>query len=182
MALLSSTVLFMITTFSFLRLTKAATLPNWHNVRQVLDTDVCTDGATIPDLWAVHDIQIAYSRPGIDENVPSNATFSVTNTRTNATENLTCELRALYTCEFNGTPGHKDLSIWLQLNLRAYVTITQTHTCEGGKTASIVGMAEMPIVCVGDSLEEGMTCADDGSPGYATATVEVESLASGTEP
>lgn len=147
---------------------QAATLRH-YSPRQS-SKDLCTDGATIPNLWLVKDLKVAYAQN--DGDPPSNASFSLTNTWTNVTETLRCNLRANYQCQFSGTPQNSNIVIWLQLNLAAYFTMEETQKCDG-KTASIVGMAEMSLVCTDSSLEEGMTCAGGGEPEYASGTVSL---------
>ncbi len=133
--------------------------------------DTCTEGVKIPNLWSAHDLKIIYSTD--DGRTPSNASFAITHTRTNVTESLRCNLRANYQCSFNGTPKNPNLSIWLQLNLLAYFSFTESQACEG-KTASIMGMAEMELFCDDVPLEDGRTCTGETKPAFATGTVEVE--------
>lgn len=140
-----------------------------HNLRQT-QPDVCIDGATIPNLWSVRDLLVIYSTD--DGQTPSNATFTITNMRTNLTETLHCDLRANYQCAFTGTPNDKATSIWFQLNLRAYFSFSQTQSCDGA-TAQVQGTAEMELHCKGDSLEEGMSCTGDAEPSLASGLVAV---------
>ncbi|KAK0733198.1 hypothetical protein B0T26DRAFT_669628 [Lasiosphaeria miniovina] len=135
-------------------------------------TAVCTDGATIPNLWSVHDLHIAYSHEGLSAG--GNASFAVTDTRTNTTEAVWCALRLNYQCQVDGTPGNKNLSIWMQLNLAAYFTFSLAQACAGGTKAEVYGKAELMLVCQGETLEQGMTCAGDGEPAFVNATVATD--------
>lgn len=140
-----------------------------NSVRQT-QPDVCVDGAKIPNLWSVRDLLVIYSAD--DGQTPSNATFTISNTRTNTTETLHCNLRANYQCSFAGTPKDKTTNVWFQLNLRAYFSFSQTQSCDG-VTAEVQGMAEMELHCKGDSLVEGMSCTGDAEPSFASGLVAV---------
>jgi len=148
----------------------AATAPSRREVRSSA-ADSCIDGAKLPNLWSVQDIQIAYARG--DGGPPSNATFTFTDLRANQTDSLQCNLRANYQCQINGTPKNKDITIWLQLNLLAYVSVSQMERCEGSP-ASIMGTVQIEMACVGDSLEEGMSCSTPDTPSYVAGTVFIE--------
>jgi len=149
--------------------TLANSLPQ-NNIRQA-QPDYCINGANIPNLWSVRDLLVIYSAN--DGQPPSNATFTISNTRTNLTETLHCDLRANYQCSFTGTPKDKTTNVWFQLNLRAYISFSQTQACDGVTSAEVQGMAEMALHCKGNSLEEGMSCTGDAEPSFASGLVAV---------
>ncbi|KAK3371076.1 hypothetical protein B0T24DRAFT_721271 [Lasiosphaeria ovina] len=137
----------------------------------------CVDSETIVDLWSVQGLSVAYTH---DELVrQGNATFTLANTRTGYRETLRCALTFNSLCEFHGTPGDKDLQLWLQLNLElASITINQTWSCDISDgvnvTAFVVGMAEVYLVCPEDDSETDMTCHGDTDSeynGYANGSV-----------
>ncbi|KAK3386797.1 hypothetical protein B0H63DRAFT_140891 [Podospora didyma] len=127
----------------------------------------CVDSETIPNLWSVQELSVTYTD---DELVSQgNASFILSNHVTRYTESLRCSLRANYVCEFHGTPGDKDLEIWVQLNLQlASITISEPWACDAGSSgvsAHVVGTAEVMLVCP-ENVERGLTCHSDGDPDY----------------
>lgn len=94
----------------------------------------CTEGSIIKNLWFVEKLNVTYTR---DELVkPGNASWAITNTLTNTTQQLRCNLRANYACEFKGTPGDAGLYIWLQINLDvAAFYLNQSVSCATGASS-----------------------------------------------
>jgi hypothetical protein len=76
----------------------------------------------------VERLNVTYTR---DELVtPGNASWTITNTLTNTTQQLRCNLRANYACEFKETPADAGLHIWLQINLDvASFYLNQSLSC-----------------------------------------------------
>jgi hypothetical protein len=75
----------------------------------------CTTPETIPSLWVIDKLSVEYTE---DETIRrGNASFTLTDNQRKTKENLRCELRSNYVCEFQGTPEDRDLNIWVQLNL-----------------------------------------------------------------
>jgi hypothetical protein len=108
-----------------------------------LASPVCSEGTIIRDLWLVRQLNVSYTD---DELVrPGNASWIITNTMKNTTEQLTCPLRSNYVCEMNGTPQDPSLDIWLQINLdSASFTLNESLSCEstagpGYETVSLSG-------------------------------------------
>jgi len=167
MASVSGVISILVAVLSFLTVVEAAPPPHWHhNIRQALP-EFCINGATVRNLYAFNDLKIYYSGSG-----SGNATFSLTNMETKQTETLSCNLRIAYQCQFDGTPGNKDLQVWLQLNLAAYFSFSQNRACNG-TTGTVMGAAEMMFNCPDTPIEQGMTCVGEGGPVYANGTVEI---------
>ncbi|KAK5657405.1 hypothetical protein OQA88_2975 [Cercophora sp. LCS_1] len=137
-------------------LSLAITLPARfpHLIRQTNNT--CTPGASFANLYTFGNLRVNYPASGTGSQ--STAAFSITNTRTNQTEALTCNLRIGYQCQFSGTPRNPELQIWLQLNLAAYFSFMDTGFCPG---KSISGQAEMRFTCPETPLEQGWVCEGD---------------------
>ncbi|KAK3990399.1 hypothetical protein QBC44DRAFT_239031 [Cladorrhinum sp. PSN332] len=168
--------------FSFLPFLPA-TLAGPVSSRQV--DPGCTSEDTIPSLWVIDKLSVDYTD---DETVRrGNATFTLTDNQKGTKENLRCELRANYVCDFQGTPGDKDLGIWLQLNLGvATFTLNKTLVgcAEGGsdRNAYVLGQTELYLECDGEYIEpgEGLYCVDDGIEGVANGSV-VSAVTEGAE-
>lgn len=118
--------------------------PNPLPPRSVTDTeaaappDICSGNATVQDLWSIKGLTVTYV-PDLTKGSGTGA-FTLTNTRTNYSEALKCNLRANYLCDYQGTPGDPGLSIWLQLNLDiAYITINQSWACGDSEHARYAG-------------------------------------------
>ena len=84
--------------------------------------------AVIENLWTVDNLQVNYTN---DETVRlANVTFVLLNTQTKYRETVGCSLRFNSICEIDGTPGDKQLSLYVQFMLDvAYITITQPVPC-----------------------------------------------------
>ncbi|KAK5653417.1 hypothetical protein OQA88_8902 [Cercophora sp. LCS_1] len=110
---------------------------------------------SIPNLWSITDF-VAHLTD--DETVAKgNATFTLVNTQTGNKEELKCNLRFNYLCEWLPTPGDKETNVWLAMNEgRAAVTVNQGWSC--GETKSrVTGVVEVPVKC------EGGECKGIGS-------------------
>ncbi|KAK4224372.1 hypothetical protein QBC38DRAFT_446491 [Podospora fimiseda] len=159
-------VVFTLSFLSFL----SSTLGSPLSTRQV----DCTAENTIPSAWVIDKLSVNYTD---DETIrPGKASFTLTDNQRKTTENLRCDLRANYVCEFKGTPGDKDLGIWVQLNLGiASFTLNRTLVgCgEGGRNAYLIGQTELYLECKGEYIEEGegLHCVDDGIEGVANGSV-----------
>lgn len=133
--------------------------------------EACTSGATIPNLWSVSDLVVAYTE---DETIrKGNASFTVTDTRSHRTQHLRCTLRFNYLCEFLGTPDDKGLHIWVQVNLLATaITFNQPWECDGGIKAQVTGTADVPLLCPEDgALQHGLSCRSGGEPNFTDGSV-----------
>ncbi|KAK0610137.1 hypothetical protein B0T17DRAFT_658662 [Bombardia bombarda] len=130
--------------------------------------EACANGATIPNLWSVQDLSVTYTN---DETIgPGRANFTISNTQTNYTETIRCNLRANYVCELKGTPGDKDLHLWLQVNLQdGSVTFDHPWPCDGG-SAFVIGMARLHLTCPED-FETTLSCYGEATPAFATGSV-----------
>jgi len=129
----------------------------------------CTPGTTFPALYTFSNLLVSYapSATSLGAGAPttqSTASFTLTNSQTNLSESLTCNLRIGYQCQMSGTPKNPNLQVWLQLNLAAYFSFLERMPgvpCEGGRVSSVTGSAEMGVVCPETPLEEGMVCVGD---------------------
>ncbi|KAK4167492.1 hypothetical protein QBC43DRAFT_177225, partial [Cladorrhinum sp. PSN259] len=127
---------------------------------------------TIPSLWVIDKLSVEYTE---DETIRrGNASFTLTDNQRKTAENLRCELRSNYVCEFQGTPEDRDLNIWVQLNSgMARFTLNRTLVgCaeNGSRNAYLIGQTELYLECDGEELE-GLHCRDDGTEGVANGSV-----------
>ncbi|KAK0649756.1 hypothetical protein B0T16DRAFT_410665 [Cercophora newfieldiana] len=133
----------------------------------------CTAGTSIPKLYTFGDLRVTYPASDNILGAQSTASFTITNTKTNTSEALACNLRGSYTCQFNGTPKNPKLEVWLQLNLFALFSFRDATPCDGN--LSITGGAEMPFTCPNTPIELGQTCVGDvpavEASGYVDVTV-----------
>ncbi|KAK3396900.1 hypothetical protein B0T20DRAFT_244986 [Sordaria brevicollis] len=156
-------------------------------------TDICTPNtSSIPHLWSVQIQNITYSIPSSDSqfgSIPGTATFSITNTLTNSTNNITCSMRFDSLCEIKIQPavtatgsGNKEseegvlgvlgeegvLDIHLQVLIEvAYVTVVQNVTCAagGGGGGGEGGKGEGSVVkSVGGMAEVWLGCDYEVTP------------------
>ncbi len=190
-------------TYLLATLSLAQARPHLFGRQLSIPSEACTNEAVIPDLWSVRDLQVSYgftsstpsSTPGGNATVtriPSTASFTLTNTQTNTTDALKCNLRSNFMCVIAGTPGDSNVHVWLQLNLHAYFTIAHLQVgCEGnvntGRAVSVIALVDMEMECDGDGdggehiVEVGngpVTCKGGRErPSFATGMLTVDAPA-----
>lgn len=96
----------------------SACLASWGVAAQ---SAACT---AIPS-WTIDDVHISFRNP-------TQANFTLTNTLTKITEDISCKLEFSTLCEIRGTPQDKDLYIHLQArNEDVWFNVTSPYTCDG---------------------------------------------------
>ncbi|KAK3389388.1 hypothetical protein B0H63DRAFT_98316 [Podospora didyma] len=123
--------------------------------------------ASCPPLpsWKIHNLTVTYS----DESyTPGNATFTLTESVSNSSEALGCEVSFNYRGAIQGTPAHPGLNILLLFGIdTAFVTVNQTWPGDcvsdevphvSGMSSFVIGLAEVQLQCPDPSFD-GMTCS-----------------------
>ncbi|KAK0610859.1 hypothetical protein B0T14DRAFT_570790 [Immersiella caudata] len=94
--------------------------------------------------WTISSVDLSFRNP-------AQANFTITNSITKTTEDISCRLEFSTLCEIRGTPGDKDLYIHLQERNGDHVwfNVTVPFTCEG-KAGQVTGIGEQLIECPDD--------------------------------
>ena len=97
-------------------------------------------------VWTLDDVKLNFDSPSL-------ANFTLSNAVTGKSEPISCELQFATFCELKGTPGEKDLYLYLQVkNEDVWVNVTHTsYACDDGKTGRVEGIGEVLNQC---SLDE----------------------------
>ena len=83
--------------------------------------------------WTLQSVAATYSD---DTYTPGIAAVTITNSITNTTESFDCPLSFNTLCQLDGTPGDKDLRVYMQINMEAAsISFNKTWTCEASQAA-----------------------------------------------
>ncbi|KAK4450401.1 hypothetical protein QBC34DRAFT_424561 [Podospora aff. communis PSN243] len=94
--------------------------------------------------WTISSVNLSFRNP-------TQANFTLTNTVTKVTEDISCRLEFATLCEIRGTPADKDLYIHLQERNGDHVwfNVTVPYTCDG-RAGQVTGIGEQLIECPDD--------------------------------
>ncbi|KAH8883559.1 hypothetical protein GQ53DRAFT_882314, partial [Thozetella sp. PMI_491] len=91
-----------------------------------------------------------------------NASFTVINNLSGASDDLTCKLQVNYRCLFAGTPSDQNLTVFFEIRTGYMIfSLDKTLSCPGN-TSSIhaIGKGELPLNCTSEvDIGETISCS-----------------------